>query len=153
MSEPPPSESDAGAPRSPRPDGIGPLLASALATLLDHFEARADLFLWEVGEARSRLLRRLVCAVAGVVALLAAYAIAVAALVGWIAESQSMTWPMAAFAVALGHLLLAAILLLLARRGRGGALFSDSLAELRRDREVLRRKAGSTRPRDWDERP
>ncbi len=152
MSEPPP-ESDAEAPRAPRLDGIGPLLAGALGTLLDHLEARADLFRWEAREAKSRLLRRIVCTVAGSVLLLAAYAIGVAALVGWVAESRSMTWPMAAFAVALGHLLLAVVLFLLARSGSGGALFSDSLAELRRDREALRRKAGSTRPRDWDERP
>ncbi len=145
MSAPPPSESDAEAPRSPLPDGVAPLLAVALGSLLDHLEARAGLFRWELREARSRLLFRLACAATGTLALLAAYAVGVAALVGWLAESRSLPWPAAALAVALGHLLLAAALFLLARRG-GAPLFADSLAEWRRDREALRRKTASTRP-------
>jgi hypothetical protein len=39
--------------------------------------------------------------------LLGAYAAGVAALVGWLVQSQGLSWPAAAGFVALGHLLLA----------------------------------------------
>jgi uncharacterized membrane protein YqjE len=128
--------------------GIGALSAGALSSLLDHLEARADLFRWEAREAKSRLVRRIACLVAGSVMLISAYAVGVAALVGWLAQSQGLSWPAAAGFVALGHLLLAVILLLLASRRSQGELFPDSVAELRRDRELLRRRSERSRPRD-----
>lgn len=80
--------------------------------------------------------------------LLGTYAAGVAALVGWLVQSQGLSWPAAAGFVALGHLLLAVILLLLASRRSEGELFPDSVAELRRDREILRRRSERSRPRD-----
>lgn len=144
MSEPPSPEPDDQAPRSPLPDGFVPLLTGALGSLLDHLEARAELFQWELREARSRLIGRLLCLLGGVLVLLSAYAVAIAALVGWLAQSRSLSWPTAALLVALGQILFAGVLLLLARRG-GGPLFSDSRTEWRRDRELLRRKAPASR--------
>lgn len=143
MSEPTPSDaSDSGSPRE-RFDGIGlgSLSAGAISSLLDHLEARADLLRWEAREARARLVRRVVFLLAGLVMLVAAYAIGIAALVGWLTQSQNLSWPVAAGYVALGHLLIGALLLLLARRRPEGELFPDSIAELRRDRELLRRRA------------
>lgn len=143
MSEPNPSDAaESGSPRE-RFDGIGlgSLSAGAISSLLDHLEARADLLRWEAREARARLVRRVVFLLVGLVMLVAAYATGVAALIGWLTQSQNLSWPVAAGAVALGHLLLGALLLLLARRRPEGELFPDSIAELRRDRELLRRRA------------
>jgi uncharacterized membrane protein YqjE len=150
MSEP--SSSDASNPgeHRDRHDGIGlgSLSAGTLSSLLDHLEARADLFRWEAREAKSRLVQRLVCLLAGSVMVIAAYAVGVAALVGWLSQSQGLSWPAAAGFVALGHFLIGMILLLFASRRGKGALFPDSIAELRRDRELLRRRTERTRPRD-----
>lgn len=131
-----------------RHEGFGSLSAGALSSLLDHLEARADLFRWEAREAKSRLVKRIVCLLAGFVMVIAAYAVGVAALVGWLSQSQGLSWPAAAGFVALGHLLIGAILLLFASRRGKGALFPDSVAELRRDRELLRRRSERTRPGD-----
>lgn len=143
MSEPTPSDADeSGSPRE-RHDGIGlgSLSAGAISSLLDHLEARADLFRWEAREARARLVQRIVFLLAGIVMLVAAYATAIAALIGWITRGMNLSWPAAAGWVALGHLLIGGILLLLARRRPEGELFPDSIAELRRDRELLRRRS------------
>jgi len=143
------SEPGSEAPRGPQADGIGSLSAGTLAALLDHLEARADLLRWEAREAKSRLVGRLIFLVSGVAMLLAAYAVGLAALVGWIAQSRGIPWPTVAASVALGHLLIGAILLFLARKRRGeNPVFPDSLAEFRRDREALRRRSEATRPRD-----
>ncbi len=131
-----------------RHEGIGSLSAGALSSLLDHLEARADLFRWEAREAKSRMVQRIVCLLAGSVMVIAAYAVGVAALVGWLSQSQGLSWPVAAGFVALGHLLIGLILLLFASRRGKSALFPDSVAELRRDRELLRRRSERTRPRD-----
>jgi len=131
-----------------RHEGFGSLSAGALSSLLDHLEARADLFRWEAREAKSRLVQRIVFLLAGSVMVIAAYAVGVAALVGWLSQSQGLSWPAAAGFVALGHLLIGAILLLIASRRGKGALFPDSVAELRRDREILRRRSERSRPRD-----
>ena len=144
-----PSSSDPGDSRD-HPDriGIGSLSAEALCSLLDHLEARADLFRWEAREAKSRLLRRLIFLLLGAWMLIAACAVGVAALVAWLAESRGLGWPAAAGVVALGLLLAGAVLLLLARRRETTALFPDSIAELRRDRQNLRRRTDATRRRE-----
>lgn len=144
-----PSSSDPGDP-SDRPEGIGigSLSAAALSSLLDHLEARADLFRWEIGEAKSRLVRRMGLLFAGAVMLVGAYVVGVAALVAWLAIGLALDWPAAAGIVSLGHLLIGVVFLLLARRRDTRELFPDSIAELRRDRELLRRRTDSTRPRD-----
>ena len=149
MTEPSPTDSAASG-REERRDGIGlgSLSAGVLASLLDHLEARAELFQWEAREARSRLVRRIAFLLAGLLMLVGAYATGVAALVGWLVRSQGLAWPAAAGWVALGHLVVALILLLLARGRRNEPLFPDSIAELRRDREALRRRSGRTRPHD-----
>jgi uncharacterized membrane protein YqjE len=150
MSEPSSSDpSDSGDQRDRHEGiGLGALSAGALSSLLDHLEARADLFRWEASEAKSRFVRRIAFLLIGLVMLLGAYAVGVAALVGWLAQSQGLSCPAAAGFVALGHLLLAVILLLLASRRSQGELFPDSVAELRRDRELLRRRSERSRPRD-----
>lgn len=152
MSEPSSSDSPGSAHERDRREGIGigSLSAGALASLLDHLEARAELFRWEAREARSRLLRRLVCLLAGVLMLLAAYALGITALIGWIVQSQGLSWPAAAGWVTLGHLIVGSLLLLFARSREKNELFPDSLAELRRDREALRRRSEKTRPLDRD---
>ncbi len=148
MTEPSSTESGSEVPHDPLPDGIGSLSAGALLALLDHLEARAELLRWEAREAKSRLVRRLLALAAGVVMLFTAYAVGVAALVGWLAQTRALPWPTMALFVALGHLLLGVLLLFLSRRRGGTTYFPDSLSELRRDREVLRRRAEATRSRD-----
>jgi uncharacterized membrane protein YqjE len=150
MTEPQPSDPSGSGNRRDQHDGLGlgSLSAGALSSLLDHLEARADLFRWEAREVRSRLVQRIAFLLIGLVMLVAAYAVGVAALVGWLAQSLGLSWPVAAGYVALGHLLIGAILLLLARRRGKGELFPDSIAELRRDRELLRRRTERTRPQD-----
>ncbi|MCB1205389.1 MAG: phage holin family protein [Verrucomicrobiae bacterium] len=152
MAEPPSTDSSGSAPERDRREGIGigSLSAGVLASLLDHLEARADLFRWEAREARSRLLRRLACLLAGGLMLVATYALGIAALVGWLVQSRELSWPAAAGWVALGQLILGTILLLMARGREGNPLFPDSIAELRRDREALRRRSERTRPLDRD---
>lgn len=130
---------------APPTDGFAAIAAGALGSLVDYLEARAELLRWEAREARSRLVRRLVAAAAALWLLFIAYALAVAALLAWLVESRDLSWPLAALSVAGGHLLLAAALFLFAKSGGVSRFFSDSLAELSRDREALRRKA---EPRD-----
>jgi uncharacterized membrane protein YqjE len=149
MTEPSPSDST-GSDRGDRREGIGlgSLSAGTLASLLDHLEARAELFQWEARQARARLVRRLLCLFAAVVMVLAAYAVGLVALVAWLVKSQGLALPVAAGWVALGHLLAGFILLAIARSRGNGELFPDSIAELRRDREALRRRSARTRPQD-----
>jgi uncharacterized membrane protein YqjE len=149
MTEPSPTDS-AAADREERRDGIGlgSLSAGVLASLLDHPEARAEFFQWEAREARSRLVRRIAFLLAGLLLLVGAYATGIVALVGWLVRSQGFGLPAAAGWVALGHLVVGLILLFLARGNRKEPLFPDSIAELRRDREALRRRSGRTRPHD-----
>jgi uncharacterized membrane protein YqjE len=152
MTEPSSSDSSGSAHGRDREEGIGigSLSAGALASLLDHLEARAELFRWEAREARSRLLRRLVCLATGVLMLLATYVLGITALVGWLVQSRGLSWPESTGWVALGHLIAGLLFLLFARSRGKNDLFPDSLAELRRDREALRRRSERTRPLERD---
>ena len=130
-----------------RAEGVGAISASLLAAVLDHLEARVDLFRWEVGEAKSRLVRRIAAVVVAIVFIAIAYLLGIAALVGWIAGTGVLSWPAALGATAGAHLLIALVLLLLARKRPSGEWFPDSRKEFRRDRENLKRRAEASRPR------
>ncbi len=131
------------------PQGHDPVAwgASALGALLDHFSARAELFQWEAREAKTRLLRWILSLVIAIAFLVLTYLLLLVALIGWLASALSLGWPLATLVVAGGHLLIAVVLYLLARRWSVSGFFPDSLNEFRRDREWLRRKSESSRPR------
>lgn len=131
----PPRPGGSGSGRS----GLADLTADILATGLDYLHARLALLSLEAREARSAILFRLLCGLAGTFFLGLAWFGAMVGLVGWLARSQSWPWPVVALACAGAHLLAGLILLLAARRRFAEPPFRDSLNELEKDRQWLRR--------------
>lgn len=138
---PHPTEADPPRPGAPGHGraGLADLTSDILATGLDYLHARLALLSLEAREARSAILFRLLCGFAGAFFLALAWLGSMVALVAWLARSQGWPWPAVAAACAGAHLLAGLALLLAARRRFAEPPFRDSLNELEKDRQWLRR--------------
>lgn len=150
MTEEFPPSPEPGDGDAPARGGIGSLAAGTLGSIFDYLEARLSLFRIEATEARGRIVRRVIAAVAGAFFLLVAYAAAIVGAVAWISDHFGKPWPLVTLAAAGAHLLAGLLLLLAAKKRFGDPPFRDSLGEFQRDRQWLRRQSetpGRPRPR------
>ena len=135
------------APSEPDKDpetGIGSLASGALASFIDHLEARLELLRLEALEARSGFFRRLVLSVVGFGFLGIAYFVGVTGLIGWLSRVLETNWDLVALWAAAVHLVGGILLCWIAKRTPPTRLFRDSIAELRKDRDRLRQKTEPT---------
>jgi uncharacterized membrane protein YqjE len=119
------------------PDGFGSSMRGAAVGAIDYLEARLALLRFEAKEAGTDLVIRLVSFVVATGFCAIAYLALVAAVIGWISAAREWPWPAVTAGVALLHLLVAVILVAIARRRFSRSPFRDSLAELERDQEWL----------------
>jgi uncharacterized membrane protein YqjE len=119
--------------------GLGGMTAGILGTVIDYLHARVALLGLEAREARSAILFRIICGVAGGFFLMVTWIALIVGAVGWLAESRGWPWPLVAVGCAVIHLGAALALLLAARRRFAESPFRDSLNELEKDRQWLKR--------------
>ncbi|GAA5484404.1 phage holin family protein [Haloferula sargassicola] len=105
------------------------------AVVHEFVDARLGLIKLEAREAGREAARRTAIAVVIAGAALAAWALTLAGVIGWIARSAGWPWFFVALGAAVLHLLIAGIGALLLRQG--SALFPLTRSELSKDREWL----------------
>ena len=110
-------------------------LASALA---DFFESRAALFATESRTALVQFVLVAICLVAALLFFAFGYIFLLATAVVAIAHLAQVSWLWTALAAAGLHILIALILLLVARSGIKRPIFRETAAELKKDREWLK---------------
>ena len=128
-----PSEPDKNA-------GIGSLASGALASFIDHVEARLELLRLEALEARSGFFRSLAMLVVGLAFLGIAYFAGLIGLIGWLSRAFETSWDIVALWTAATHLLGGILLCWIAKRTPPTRLFRDSIEEFRKDRDRVRQK-------------
>ncbi|HME88345.1 MAG TPA: phage holin family protein [Chthoniobacterales bacterium] len=122
----------------PRQAGfIGSLVALASA-LADFFESRAALLATESKAAAIQFLLVAICVIAALLFFAFGYVFLLATAVVAVAHLAKISWLWTALAAAGLHILLALILLLVARSGIKKPIFRETAAELKKDREWLK---------------
>ena len=116
---------------------IGSLVALASA-LADFFEGRAALFATESKAAAVQFILVAICLVAAVLFFAFGYVFLLATAVVAIAHMANVSWLWTALGAAGLHILIALILLLVARSGIKRPIFRETTAELKKDREWLK---------------
>src|SRR6266853_1077166 len=125
---------------------IGSLVALA-STLADFFESRAALFATESKAALIQFVLVAICLMAGLLFFAFGYVFLLATVVVAVAHLAKISWLWTALAVAGLHLLMALILLLIARTGIKRPVFRATAAELKKDREWLKNVETTNRTR------
>ena len=126
---------------------IGSLVALASA-LADFFESRTELFATESKAALIQFVLVAVCLVAALLFFTFGYVFLLATAVVAVAHLAKVSWLWTALAVAGLHLLMALILLLIARSGIKRPVFRATTAELKKDREWLKNLETTNRTRN-----
>lgn len=122
----------------PRQTGlIGSLVALASA-LADFFESRAALLATESKAALFQFLIAAICLVAAVLFFAFGYIFLLGSAVVAIAHMANVSWVWIAMAAAGVHFVVALVLLLFATTGIKRPVFSETRAELQKDREWLK---------------
>jgi uncharacterized membrane protein YqjE len=116
---------------------IGSLVALASA-FADFFENRAALFATESRAALVQFVLVAICLVAALLFFAFGYVFLLATAVVAIAHLAQVSWLWTALAAAGLHILIALILLLVARSGIKRPIFRETAAELKKDREWLK---------------
>ena len=116
---------------------IGSLVALASA-LADFCESRAELFATESKAALVQFILVALCLVAALLFFAFGYVFLLATAVVAVAHLAKISWLWIALAAAGLHLLIALILLLIARSGIKRPIFRATTAELKKDREWLK---------------
>jgi uncharacterized membrane protein YqjE len=116
---------------------IGSLVALASA-LADFFESRAALFATESKAAAIQFLLVAICIFTALLFFAFGYVFLLASAVVAIAHVTKVSWLWTAFAAAGVHILIALILLLIARSGIKRPIFRETAVELKKDREWLK---------------
>lgn len=124
-------------PRGPAKGGLGDAVVDALIGSVDCFHARLSLLQFEAKEAGTDLVIRLLCFLVAAVFSGLTYLIALVGGVAWVSTSQGWTWYKVTLIVAGIHLLMAVLLVAIAKRRFGRRPFRDSIDEFKRDREWL----------------
>jgi uncharacterized membrane protein YqjE len=125
---------------------IGSLVALA-STLADFFESRAALFATESKAALVQFVLVGICLIAGLLFFAFGYVFLLATAVVAVAHLAKVSWLWTALAAAGLHLLMALILLLVARSGIKRPVFRATTAELKKDREWLKNLETTNRTR------
>ena len=122
----------------PRQTGlIGSLVALASA-LADFFESRAALLATESKAALFQFLIAAICLIAAVLFFAFGYVFLLGSAVVAIAHMVGVSWVWIALAAAGLHFIIAIILLVVATTGIKRPVFSETRAELKKDREWLK---------------
>jgi len=127
--------------RSRNPAGHAGLLENLLAllsALAEFFEGRFALFAQESKSAALHLLILVACLILAVVLCMMGYVFIIVAAVVGLAHLVGISWPVAAFAAAILHFLIALVLLLVARNRITKPVFRTTIDELKKDREWLK---------------
>ena len=132
------ADETAPSPSRPRQTGfIGSLVALASA-LADFFESRAALLATESRAALVQFLVAAVCLVAGVLFFVFGYIFLLATVVVAVAHMANISLLWVALGAAGVHFVIALVFLFVAGTGIKRPLFSETRAELQKDREWLR---------------
>ncbi len=132
------ADETAPSPSRPRQTGfIGSLVALASA-LADFFESRAALLATESRAALVQFLVVAVCLVAGVLFFVFGYIFLLATVVVAVAHMANVSLVWVALGAAGAHFVIALVFLFVAGTGIKRPLFSETRAELQKDREWLR---------------
>jgi uncharacterized membrane protein YqjE len=116
---------------------IGSLVALASA-LADFFESRAALFATESKAAAVQFILVAICLVAALLFFAFGYVFLLATAVVAIAHLANVSWLWTALGAAGLHILIALILILIARSGIKRPILPETIAELKKDREWLK---------------
>ncbi len=141
-----PGENSPSQSRTRQTGFIGSLVALA-STLADFFESRAALFATESKAALIQFVLVAICLMAGLLFFAFGYVFLLATVVVAVAHLAKISWLWTALAVAGLHLLMALILLLIARTGIKRPVFRATAAELKKDREWLKNLETTNRTR------
>ncbi len=128
-------------PRSRNPAGHAGLLENLLAllnALAEFFESRFALVAEESKSAAVQLLILVSCLFLAVMLCALGYIFLITGAVVGVAHLAGISWPWVALAAAVGHFIVAMILLLVARSRITKPLFRATLSELKKDREWLK---------------
>ncbi len=123
------------------PAGHAGLLNNLLAlanSLTEFFSARVTLFARESKSALVHFAVLLACLIGALVLCLFGYVFLVASVVAGIAHALGTSWVWVALGAAVVHFLLALVCLMIAGARVRQPVFSETAAELKRDREWLK---------------
>jgi uncharacterized membrane protein YqjE len=127
--------------RSRNPAGHAGLLENLLAllnALAEFFESRFALLAEESKGAAVQLLILVGCVIFALLLCALGYVFLITGAVVGLAHLVGISWPWIALAAAVGHFIVALVLLLVARSRVTKPLFRATLTELKKDREWLK---------------
>lgn len=145
MSPSPPNEHHSRDHPDP-PAGIVDLVRSLSESILAYLQARSQLLKLESKEASAAITRKALLYFFGACFLILAYTLALVAAIFLISRSTSYPWEYVTFAAAGIHILLAIILILIAKAPFRHGLFRHTLNELEKDRQWLKPKTQTKIP-------
>jgi uncharacterized membrane protein YqjE len=122
----------------PRQAGFIASLGGLASALADFFESRAALFATESKAAAIQFVLIGICLIAALLFFAFGYIFLLASAVVAISHVAKVSWIWTALAAAGLHIVIALILLLIARTGIKKPIFRETAAELKKDREWLR---------------
>jgi len=134
-------------PSSRNPAGRSGLIDNALGLLsaiVEFFEIRFALAAQESKAAALQLLILVGCVIAALALCVMGYVFLIVSAVVGLAHLLGISWPVVALVVAVGHFIIAGVLLLVARSRITKPMFRDSVEELKKDREWLKTLNQST---------
>jgi len=117
--------------------GLGASLRGVLSSATAYLAARAELLRLEAGEAGRELAKRTVLLFVAAIYMVLFYVMLWIGLVGLAEMLRPGSWPIAAFACAVFHLLIAIIMLVLAKRPVR-PIFSETIHQIKEDEKWLR---------------
>jgi len=121
---------------APNP-GLSDDLKAFLTSMGRYAKARAHLFKLEAAEAGEDFARRAVMLIVGAFLLLIAYLLLIAGIIGFAELHKPGSWPVATLILAGVHLILGLPLLIIAKRSKGTAYFSESLQQCKLDQQWI----------------
>src|SRR5438093_3720342 len=129
-------------PRSRNPAGHAGLLENLLAlvsALAEFFESRFALFAQESKTAAVQLLILAGCLILALLLCVLGYVFLITGVVVGLAHLLGISWAWIALAAAAVHFIIAMVLLLVARSRITKPVFRTTLAEFKKDRELLKK--------------
>lgn len=125
-------------PNQPRPrHGLGDLASTTLAALLDHILIRIKLFQFEAKEIRVELLVKLFVLLTAFLFFAIGYITLLAGGVSMLIIHYQWAWPKTVLSVGGIHVVVALLLLVIAKKSLSQAAFRDTIREFEKDRQWL----------------
>jgi uncharacterized membrane protein YqjE len=140
----PTPQNDHPSPASPPPSNIGDLVRSLLDSVLTYVQARGQLLQLESKEASSAVTRKAILYFFGACSFAFAYALTIIAAVFLVHRHFDIPWEFVAFGAAGIHLILACLLVIIAKAPFRRGLFRHTRNEFEKDRQWLQKKSPPT---------